>query len=40
MISEKAAFNYALLSGPVALYPRSIFQDYFPLTSPYIYENP
>jgi hypothetical protein len=32
MISEKAAFNYALLSRPVALYPRSIFQDYFPLT--------
>lgn len=32
MISEKAAFNYALLSQPVALYPRSIFQTYFPLT--------
>jgi len=32
MISEKAAFNYALLSRPVALYPRSIFQSYFPLT--------
>jgi hypothetical protein len=32
MISEKAAFTYALLSTPVALYPRSIFQDYFPLT--------
>ncbi|GAB4447754.1 MAG: hypothetical protein Fur0044_43590 [Anaerolineae bacterium] len=31
-ISEKAAFNYALLSSPVALYPRSLFQQYFPLT--------
>lgn len=33
MISEKAAFNYALLSKPVTLYPRSIFQDYFTLTN-------
>lgn len=32
MISEKAAFNYALLSKPVALYPRSMFQEYFTLT--------
>ena len=32
MISEKAAFTYALLSTPVALYPRSLFQRYFPLT--------
>ncbi len=32
MISEKAAFTYALLSTPTALYPRSIFQRYFPLT--------
>lgn len=31
-ISEKAAFNYALLSSPVALYPRSLFQRYFLLT--------
>jgi hypothetical protein len=31
-ISEKAAFNYALLSSPIALYPRSLFQHYFPLT--------
>ncbi|GIK37756.1 MAG: hypothetical protein BroJett011_15890 [Chloroflexota bacterium] len=31
-ISEKAAFNYALLSSPVALYPRSLFQRFFPLT--------
>jgi hypothetical protein len=32
IISEKAAFNYALLSVPVALYPRSLFQHYFPLS--------
>jgi hypothetical protein len=32
MISEQAAFVYALLRAPVALYPRSIFRRYFPLT--------
>ena len=32
MIGEKAAFVYALLRTPTSLYPRSIFQTYFPLT--------
>ncbi|MFN8475348.1 MAG: hypothetical protein U0822_24405 [Anaerolineae bacterium] len=32
MLSEKAAFIYALLRTPTALYPRSLFQSLFPLT--------
>jgi len=32
MLSEKAAFIYALLRTPTSLYPRSLFKTYFPLT--------
>ncbi len=32
VLSEKAAFIYALLRTPTALYPRSLFQTLFPLT--------
>lgn len=31
MIAEQAAFMYALLRSPVALYPRSVFRQYFAL---------